>query len=162
MINKLPCATSCLLLALCSCNGTPAELCLDFESGSCGQTGVTSQYQIFVSGFPLERVGATPLVGTDGYSGALAVGDTVRFRLRAVFSDHVSGAESSEVFVQTWGLADSSVATVSRDADGAGQVVAIAPGKLLPLVANEAPYFEVYACDARNACKRVTEIVVRQ
>ena len=101
MMTKLRCVTSCLLLALCSCNGTPAELCLNFESGSCGQTGVTPQYQFFVSGFPLERVGATPIVGTDGYSGALTVGDTVRFRLRVVFSDHVSGTASSEVFVQT-------------------------------------------------------------
>jgi hypothetical protein len=163
MMSKLRCATSCLLLLVCgSCNGVPAELCLNFESGSCGQQGVTPQYQVFVAGFPLDRVGPTPIVGTDGYSGTLTVGDTVRFRLRVVFSDHVSGAESSEVLARTWGVTDSSVVTVSRDTDGAGQVVAIAPGKLLPLVANDVPYFEVYACDAGNACKRVTEIVVRQ
>ena len=162
-MNKLGYATSCLLLAVCgSCNGVPAELCLNFESGSCGQTGVTLQYRIFVAGFPLDRVSSTPIAGTDGYSGTLTVGDTVAFRLRVVFSDHVSGTESSEVLVTTWGLTDSSVATVSRDTDGTGRVVAIAPGKLLPLVANEAPYFEVYACDVHNACKRVTEIVVRQ
>ena len=162
-MNKLRYATSCLLLAACgSCNGAPAELCLNFESGSCGQTGVTLQNRIFVDGFPLDRVGPTPTVGTDGYSGTLTVGDTVSFRLRVVFSDHVSGNASSEVFVKTWGLTDSSVATISRAADGTGRVIAIAPGKLLPLVADEAPYHEVYACDARSVCKRVTEILVRQ
>ena len=163
MKNRLCCATSCLLLAVCaSCNGTPAELCLNFESGSCGQTGVTPQYQIFMSGFPIERVGSTPIAGTDAYSGTLAVGDTVRFHLRVVFSDHISGGEQSEVLVRTWGLADSSIATISRDADGGGQVVALAPGKLLPVVADDGAYYTVYACDAQNNCKRVTEIVVRQ
>jgi len=159
------CATFWLLLLICgACNGVPAELCLDFEGGGCsGQNGVGQQgYQIFIAGFPIDRVDQTPIAGTDGYRGTLTVGDTVSFRAYVVFSDRVSSDGATDVYVRTWALADSSVGSVSRQDDGTGRVVAIGPGKLLPLVANEAPYTAVYACNARNVCRKVTDIVVVQ
>jgi hypothetical protein len=39
-----------------------------------------------------------------------------------------------------------------------GKLTAIAPGKLLPLVANGTSYSEVFACDARNVCAKVADI----
>ena len=150
------------VLVLCGCNGVPAELCLNFESGSCSGQGVGQQpYQIYIAGFPVDHIDQTPIVGTDGYRGTLTVGDTVTFRAYLVFSDHVTSAGATDVYVHTWAITDSSVATVSRDADGTGRVVAIGPGKLLPLVANDAPYTEVYACNGQNVCRKVSEIVVR-
>jgi hypothetical protein len=139
-------------------------LCLNIESGCSGESvGITQQgWQVYVAGFPLDRLDQTPIAGTDGYRGTLQVGDTVTFRLYHVMSDRVGGAGATELPVRTWALPDSHVASVSREADGAARVVVIGPGKLLPLVANDIPYTEVYACDGQNACRKVTDIVVVQ
>ena len=165
MVKRVCCGTSLLLLVICcSCEGVPTALCLNIEDGCSGQNGgVPAQaWQVYVAGFPLDRVDQTPIAGTDGYRGTLQVGDTVTFRLYHVMSDRAGGAGATELPVRTWALTDSHVASVSREADGAARVVAIGLGKLLPLVANDIPYSEVYACDARNACRKVAEIVVVQ
>jgi len=165
LMKRVYCGTSLLLLVICcSCEGVPTALCLNFESGCSGQSGGSTQqaWQIYVAGFPLDRVDQTPIAGTDGYRGTLAVGDTVSFRLYHVLSDRVGTAGATELPVRTWALTDSHVASVSREADGAARVVAIGLGKLLPLVANDIPYGEVYACDAGNVCRKVTEIVIVQ
>jgi hypothetical protein len=147
MVKRVCCATSLLLLlVICAgCDGVPTALCLNFESGCSGQSGgiPPQAWQIYVAGFPLDRVDQTPIAGTDGYRGTLEVGDTVSFRLYHVLSDRVSAAGATELPVRTWALTDSHVATLSREADGAARVVAIGVGKLLPLVANDIPYGEV-------------------
>ena len=165
MVKRCRYATSLLLLVICgACDGVPSGLCMDFESGcSGGSRGIVQQAsRFYLSGFPVDRVDRTPIVGTDGYRGTLTVGDTVWFRLYFVLSDHVGGDGATAVPIQTWAIADASVATVSREADGAVRVVATRPGELLPLVANEAWYSEVYACAAQNACRKVTDIIVVQ
>jgi len=150
-----------LVPLLCACFNVPiAGLCGDFESG-CSSSGLGSSsasWRVFISGFPAERVDRTTVAGLNGYRGTLRVGDTVTFRL-VVQIDSVS---PSPVTIVKWELADSAVARITSDSGGVGTLTAIAPGKLLPLVANGTAYSQVFACDARNVCAAVADIDIVQ
>jgi len=148
-----------LLVALvCGCNIPITGMCLQFD-GDCSSSGPSSSsWSVFISGFPAERVDRTTAAGLGGYHGTLHVRDTVSFRLVV----QIDSTLPSPVTIVKWDLADSAVARITSDSGGVGKLTAIAPGKLLPLLANGTPYSSVAACDARNVCTTVADIDIVQ
>jgi hypothetical protein len=92
-----------------------------------------------------------------GYRAVLHVGDTVPLQLMLAVGDTTDGS-GPPTQAARWALADSAAAHIESAANGAGILIADAPGVVTFVIVNDQPYHAFTSCDAQKQCVRVTEI----
>jgi hypothetical protein len=147
MPRVLTFASALAFVVLAGCNITDPHWCLQMEYGDCSGGQGEPIETMRVVGFPSERVDST-------HQGLLEVGETVTLKL-LLFSQ--SSIDTS--YTATWVLDHSiTAARVTRGANGAGQLVGVAPGTVAEIVVN-GQSMPIWSCGGYT-CTKLTRIVV--
>ena len=125
--------------------------CINIDGCSSGQSG----YDIYIVGFPYDRVDRSTTTPDGAYQGRVAVGDT--FTLQLVRKRGTSLTPVDTIRVDRWEVTDSAVAGISSRPWGAGFFTAKAPGAVA--VVADWRYTQLWACQGQG-CSRVGQIVV--